>query len=88
MNARLEICVDCVLSSANGIDDRYSETSEEHRARYREAMLRYGAEPDHLSGPEGDLEETAFSRASCDFCGDLLAGARYGAVLHQRKEQP
>ncbi len=73
----IQICQDCLMASANGLNDPYSEFTEEFRVRYIHAkQANYYEEPIPSSDDEGH-----FSWSSCEFCGDKLGGMRYTAQI-------
>lgn len=78
----LEVCYSCVAAAENGVDSIEGEDVDAWRERYLAAVDHFGAEPIMLWTFDDDGEPFFFSKASCDYCGDTLAGHRCEAILN------
>ena len=75
---KIWICVDCAYRS------EYSDPqNDDHELDYLTAQTLLGAKPQLITFEDGELDEIHFSKHHCEFCGDVLAGARYGAILER-----
>lgn len=70
----LEVCTVCIHILANG--EFNDGTDADDKARQGMAKL-WGDDAMHLVAGDGEI---AFSAASCDGCGDPLAGERHEAA--------
>lgn len=75
----IEICVDCLMMSANGLHGW--EYDENWLKAYNSAVSEYGTEPVPNCGENC---EGGFSWDPCDFCNSPLGGDRHPAVLSPR----
>jgi len=73
----LEICGDCLHVSTSGAPTYYEYRETGHAERYAQGLAEWGDEPFSTDS------ESSFSRQSCDYCGDTLAGDRYTATVMQ-----
>ena len=76
---KLWICVDCAFRS------EYSEKqTDTHELDYLVATkLHKGVPQLYYSDLTDELETIVFSKSHCHFCGSILAGSRYSAVLYE-----
>lgn len=77
----LEVCYYCAAAAANGVNSVEGEEVAAWRIRFTEAVTRHGGRlPVMLWTLNDDGEPFFFSKASCDYCGDTLAGHRCDAI--------
>ncbi len=77
----LQVCYACAAAGANGVDSVEGEEVEAWRERYLSAVNYFIGQPVMLWTFDDDYEPFFFSRASCDYCGDTLAGDRCDAIV-------
>lgn len=77
----LQVCYACAAAGANGVDSVEGEEVEAWRERYLCAVNYFIGQPVMLWTFDDDYEPFFFSRASCDYCGDTLAGDRCDAIV-------
>lgn len=79
--ADIEICVDCVMFTANGevTGSQGEDLTAEHAAKMAEL---WGDSVNHIHDvTNAETGEHWFSWSSCDGCGSPLGGSRYPAVV-------
>lgn len=78
----IEVCYSCAAATANGVESVEGDDVATWRIRFTEAVTRHdGREPVMSWTFDDDGEPFFFSKASCDYCGDTLAGDRCEAVI-------
>ena len=78
----IEICADCLQMSSSGVPNYEGYSVSGHAERYAQGLARWNDEPCSID------DEGSFSRQTCDYCGDTLAGSRYRAsVMELRSEE-
>lgn len=77
-----EVCYSCAAAVANGVDSVEGDGVEAWRIRFAEAVTHHGGRvPVMLWTFDDNYEPFYFSKTSCDYCGDRLAGDRCDAVI-------